>query len=273
MPGLVRRGYNAIVSPYLFGHEWELERRRLDLLEQVYDPGTQALLGRFPLPPGGQCLEVGAGAGSIARWLCDRAGPDGRVVATDLDTDFLETLTEKNLEVRRHDIVTDDLEEESFDLIHSRLVLEHVPGRDHALARLVAALRPGGWLVLEDYDWLSPFAAPNCVGRDLVDRAHDGFRVLLAEAGYREAYGLVLPADLRSAGLVDIGAEGRVAIGVPGSPVTPWWQLTMAKVCPVLVERGLLTGPEADDFLALFDDDGFVLHLPALVGVWGRRPL
>ena len=261
------------MSPYLFGHDWEQERRRLDLLEQVYDHGTRALLERFPLPAGGQCLEVGAGAGSIARWLCDRVGPDGRVVATDLDTGFLEKLTEKNLEVRRHDIVADDLEEGAFDLVHSRLVLEHIPGRDRALLRLVAALRPGGWLVLEDFDWLRPSAAPNCVGGELMDRAHDGARQLLAAAGYREDYGVALPGEMRSAGLVDIGAEGRAAVGVPGSPATAWWQLTMTRWCAGLIELGCVTEAEADEVLALFDDDGVVFRLPTLVTVWGRCPV
>ncbi|MGH8990621.1 MAG: class I SAM-dependent methyltransferase, partial [Acidimicrobiia bacterium] len=132
------------MSNYLFEHSWDEERRRLALLEQVFDPGTEEHLGRIPLPLGAQCLEVGAGAGSIARWLCDRVGPDGRVVATDLDTGFLEQLTEKNLEVRRHDIVSDGLEEEAFDLIHSRLVLDHLPALQAVVKRMAAALRPGG---------------------------------------------------------------------------------------------------------------------------------
>src|SRR5207244_11655130 len=51
-----------LVSTYLFEHRWADERRRLDLLEQVFDGGTVEYLARVPLPPGGQCLEVGAGA-------------------------------------------------------------------------------------------------------------------------------------------------------------------------------------------------------------------
>ena len=86
------------MSTYLFEHTWEQGRRRLDLLEQVFDPGTFDHLARLPLAAGSRCLEVGAGAGSVARWLCGRVGPGGRVVATDLDTEFLETLTEANLE-------------------------------------------------------------------------------------------------------------------------------------------------------------------------------
>jgi SAM-dependent methyltransferase len=260
------------VSPYLFGHDWEQERRRLDLLEQVYDGGTLAFLGRLPLPLGGHCLEVGGGAGSIALWLCDQVGPDGRVVATDLDTEFLETRAGKRCEVRRHDIVTDGLEEDAYDVIHSRLVLEHIPQRDDVLRRLVAALRPGGWLLLEDYDWARPSAAPGCVGGELLERAHDGFAELLAGAGYRPDYGLALSADMRSAGLVDVQAEGRVHLGVPGSPASEWWRLTLAKICPAVIERGHLTEAEVQELFDLFDHDGFLFRLPTLVAVWGRRP-
>ncbi|HZM84459.1 MAG TPA: class I SAM-dependent methyltransferase [Candidatus Limnocylindrales bacterium] len=40
----------------------------------------------------------------------------------------------------------------AFDVIHARAVLTHLPERDEVLARLVAALRPGGWLLIEDVD-------------------------------------------------------------------------------------------------------------------------
>jgi len=56
---------------------------------------------------GWRCLEVGAGGGSIAEWLCDRVGPDGRVVATDLDTRWVAKLSQPYLEVRVHDLLED----------------------------------------------------------------------------------------------------------------------------------------------------------------------
>ena len=64
--------------------------------------------------PGWRCLEVGAGAGSIAGWLADRVGPSGQVIATDLDTRFLEQQARPNLEVRRHDVVRDPLETDAL---------------------------------------------------------------------------------------------------------------------------------------------------------------
>jgi SAM-dependent methyltransferase len=260
------------VSTYLFEHTWEQEQRRLRLLEQVFDGATRQYLGALPLPAGGRCLEVGAGAGSVARWLCERVGPGGRVVATDLDTDFLERLTEENLEVRRHDVVSDDLEAGAFDLIHSRLVLEHLPERDDVVRRLVAALRPGGWLVLEDFDWGSMAVAPGDRAAELLERAHAAARRLFTAAGYQCEHGRRLPGVLAAAGLVDIGAEGRVYVGVPRSPARAWWRLTLAKLGSGFVETGEFSPGDVDELLERFDDEDLCFQLLTLITVWGRRP-
>lgn len=259
------------MSTYLFENTSELERRRLDLLEQLYDPHTTSHLGRIPLPPGGQCLEIGAGAGSVARWMCDRVGPDGRVVATDLDTGFLEQLTEKSLEVRRHDILTDELEAEAFDLIHSRLVLDFFPERQaEVVARLVSALRPGGWLVLEDFDWSTLQATFASAQRDSLVKVHDALEAVFPVGA--PALGRDVPLTFRAAGLADVGAEGRVQVGLSGSPAASWWQLTVLALRQRLLDTGLIAEAEFDDALQAIDD-GFCFLLPVMITTWGRRPL
>ncbi len=259
------------MAVYLFEHSWDQERRRLDVLEQVFDAASRDCLGRVPVPPGGRCLEVGAGAGSIARWLCARVGPAGRVVATDLDTGFLETLTEENLEVRRHDVVADELETEAFDLVHARLVVEHLPQRDRVLRRLVAALRPGGWLVLEDFDWTSLVPARACTGGDLLARSVEALALVFSAAGVAIDYGRSLPLDFRAAGLVDVAAEGRVHVGLGGTPAATWWQLSLAKLGRPMIGTGLITEAELDELLRTCDDPGFCFLFPTLVTAWGRR--
>src|SRR5262245_60645354 len=89
---------------------------RLRALEAALDSGTIRFLEALGTCEGWRCLEVGAGAGSIAAWLCQRVGATGHVLATDLDTRFLDALDAPNLEVRRHDITTDELPEGAFDL-------------------------------------------------------------------------------------------------------------------------------------------------------------
>src|SRR5689334_15784779 len=119
-------------------------RARLKAAEDLLDEGTQRVLDRIGVATGWQCLEIGAGGGSIARWLADRVGPQGRVVATDISTRDLDRSGRQNLEVRQHDIVNDPLETDTYDLVHARLLLEHLPARDVAFRKLVESLKPGG---------------------------------------------------------------------------------------------------------------------------------
>jgi SAM-dependent methyltransferase len=87
-----------------------------------------------------------SGGGSIGRWLAERVGAAGWVTVTDIDPVWLAQAAVENLDVMRHDIAVDPLREWVFDLVHARLVLMY------ALRRMVSALKPGGWLFVEDFD-------------------------------------------------------------------------------------------------------------------------
>src|SRR6187399_1249805 len=103
------RGYVGLESPEA------IERARLEQLERISDPVTRGRLEKLGVARGWRCLEVGAGRGSIARWLADRVGPEGRVVATDLDPRFLDDLTLPNVEVRAHDVLATPFEPGAYD--------------------------------------------------------------------------------------------------------------------------------------------------------------
>src|ERR1043166_4988648 len=144
---------------YILSHTADVsERERLSLLERIADPLSQRRLAALGIQPGWRCLEVGAGHGSIVRWLAEQVGPQGRVVATDLNPRFLTELQLPNVEVRRHDIRTNPLDAGRYDLAHCRAVLSHLPDPPRALRRIVAAVRMGGWVVIEDGDF-SPLRA------------------------------------------------------------------------------------------------------------------
>lgn len=89
---------------------------RFAALKALFDPGTIRHLNGCGVAPGWTCLEVGAGGGSIAKWLVDRVGPSAHVLATDVEPRFLELLRgDPNIEVRRHNIVNAPLSEAAFD--------------------------------------------------------------------------------------------------------------------------------------------------------------
>ena len=129
---------------YLLDNAGKEAPERFTALSDMFDSGTIRHFESRDVGPGWHCLEVGGGGGSIASWLSHCVGATGHVVVTDIDTRFLESLKLPNLEVWRHNIVSDPLPETAFDLVHVRLVLVHIQDKEKVLEKLVAALKPGG---------------------------------------------------------------------------------------------------------------------------------
>jgi SAM-dependent methyltransferase len=246
-------------------------RQRLGALEARLDPGTIRLLEALGNLEEWRCLEVGAGAGSIAAWLARRVGPRGHILATDLDLRHLAALAAANLEVRRHDIAVDDLPEDTFDLVHARVVLEHLPGRQAALDRMVAALKPGGWLLAESTDAIA-WAA---ITIEPAERAALFTKASAAAWQYLPLdryYGRRLEEDLRARGLMEVECEGRVFAIRGGSPAALIFSAIWIAHKDRIVAEGVLTAQEIDEFIALHDEPTFAWMSPICVAAWGRRP-
>lgn len=264
------------MSTYVFDDSWEKEHERLAGLETLYDPGTIRRLEAVGVGQGWRCLEVAAGAGSIAKWLCERVGSTGKVVATDTDTRFLEVLHEPNLDVRRHNVVTDELPEEEFDLIHGRLIIEHLPDREQLVKRLVVALKPGGWLVLEDADWSPSIGAllVTCPedDREATLRVWGGVVDVMRAAGSDESYGRRLPGELMAQGLIDVGADVRGDLIWGASPAASGSIGTLERLRDGLVKAGV-SDEDIDAEIARLSDPSRARIPPALmIAAWGRRP-
>jgi SAM-dependent methyltransferase len=245
---------------------------RFEALSELFNDSTFQHVNKLGIQQGWRCWEVGAGGGSVAAWLARRVGPKGRVLATDINLSWLTDAD--GFEVLRHDIGTEPAPETGFDLVHARLVLVHVPARDAALATMVEALRPGGWLLVEDGDpHLQPLVCPDEHGPEqrLANRLKDAFRVLLAERGVDLAYGRTLPRRLRAAGLVDVGADAYFPVTAPASA-----RLEVATVEQIrvrLVEGGLATDAEIDEHLDNVRAGRLDLTVPPMISAWGRKPV
>jgi SAM-dependent methyltransferase len=252
---------------YLFADD---QRARLKAAEDLLDAGTIQILQRVGVDAGWRCLEVGAGGGSIARWLAERVTPTGRVVATDINTRDLDVGEHAELEVGQHDIVNDALEESTFDLIHARLVLEHIPQRDKVFLKLVTALRPGGWLVVEDTDYVSGVPISERGARDH-EHTQSVRLQAFAAAGVDHTLGRQLPARLRALGLEEVANEGRVWVMEGGSPGARWFRLSLDHLRTRLVGDGKLTDEEVDRMLDFFEDPHWSAFSPIIMSAWGRR--
>ena len=206
--------------PYVFDTtDYHGELTRLRAIEGVFDAGTRKCLLATGVCAGWSCLEVGAGAGSIAAWLSETVAPDGHVVAVDLNARFLSGLAAPNLSVHEADIRTAALRSESFDLVHARFVLIHMPQWTEALAVMLAALKPGGWLVLEEPDFsMSRSLAGDPDLKRSFDNVHKAIEAMFSQRGMDYAFGARLPTVLQERHLEDISIENDSAIVCGGSP-------------------------------------------------------
>lgn len=254
---------------YVYDQAWHDERARLAGLEALWDPGTQVLLGAA-VRPGGRVLEVGAGGGSVVSWLATQVGATGSVVALDLDTRFVEPLRSDVVEVRQSNVVTDDLPAEAYDVVHARLLLEHLPQRDEVLDKLVAALRPGGTLVVEDYDWTS-FGWESA--DEAEERVTEGILQLMTAAGFDRAYGRRLVGAFAERGLEEVTGEGRSLVVDDLHPGFAFFRLSFEQAAPLAVEAGLMTAEDLEVVGARLRAGGRRLITPTLVAAVGRAPL
>ena len=139
-------------SDYLLDNADPRAERRFDALGDLFDARTIEYLAGIGVARGWSCWEVGAGGGSIAEWLAGAVAPTGSVLATDLDLRRLSATAVPGLTATSHDVVHDEIATGAYDLVHARLLLVHLPERERVLDSLVGSLRPGGWVVIEDFD-------------------------------------------------------------------------------------------------------------------------
>jgi SAM-dependent methyltransferase len=257
------------MAEYALDNAWERAKRRLALLEQHLDPMTHRRLVALGVSQGWQCLEVGGGGGSIAQWLCRLAGANGHVTATDIDIRFLQEIHAYNFEAISHDITTEDLPEKKFDLIHTRWLLHHLPQPERVIDRMIAALRPGGWLLLEEVDF---FPVQTSTSPLYVDFMLALTSTVVAASGRDCLWARALPALVAERGLDDVGGEGDFAILRGGSPMAEFFQLSGEQMRDKIISSDALSAERFDAGLALLDDPKFWAFAGAGIAVWGRRP-
>jgi SAM-dependent methyltransferase len=259
------------MAEYILDRAWEPERRRLEVQARYLDALTIDYLERIGVAPGWRCLEVGAGAGSVAIWLSERVGESGTVVAVDLDTSPLAGHGRENLDVRELDLLSDDLPT-GFDLVHFRLVVAHLPDPEEGLRRIYSCVKPGGWLLAEESDSLWAFVD----GAPAWPPDPDGgkvWRALVAlwrEIGFDPWWGRNLLPITSVLGLAKI--QGEVRSPLLTGELTEAALLGVSRFRERLIERGDITAEDYDRYERRLNEPDTKTFLYFLTSIWGQRP-
>jgi ubiquinone/menaquinone biosynthesis C-methylase UbiE len=262
------------MSQYVFTDAQQVrELERLQAIERVFDPESRARIHTTGITADWQCLEVGAGAGSITQWLAAIVGERGRVVAVDLDTRFVSSLRLPNVEVLQADIRHLPLENNSFDLVHARYVLIHIPDFQVALSRMVDLLKPGGWIVIEEPDFSAARAifgeAAACQSVNRVNRA---ILQMFASRGMDYALGVNLPARFQRLGLQQLSVENNTPLSNGGSGVATVMKMSTMQLAEKYIATDEATHEDIEQYCQFADDRNSWAIYYATVGLIAQKP-
>lgn len=250
-------------------------RERLRILSRVMQPSTLALLQRAGVQRGMSCLEVGCGGGDLACDMARLVGPEGRVVATDIDRTKIEIAREEaeaqhldNIEFRLADI-TEATPEPEFDLVHARFVLTHLLDPAGALRSMCGAMRTGAVMVVQDIDFRGHFSYPE---HPAFLRYIELYTETVRRRGADANIGPRLPALLSEAGLTKIRMNVVQPAGIEGE-VKLMAALTVENIGEAVVAEGLASLDEvrqlAEELYAFARQPDTVISLPRIVEAWG----
>lgn len=205
-------------AEYLFDTASQQGQQHVTGLDLVLGPKTAEFIGAADIAPGQRCLELGAGSGAVARWMAEHTGPDGTVVAVDLDTDHIPE--RPGIEVYRHDINDGLPVPGPFDVIHARLVLAHLRHREQVFQMLVDALAPGGWLIFGDAGrFPQPIFSPSEEDEEVFRKVwRTASEVVGPAAGQDYQWAHRAYSRMTAAGLDELHAEEFSETAVGGGP-------------------------------------------------------
>lgn len=267
------KGREMLKTDYVFqATEEPRELVRLQMLERIFDAGTQRRMLATGLTTGWHCLEVGAGAGSIVRWLEQRVGPSGKVVALDTNPRFLRGSSSSTIEIMQGDICDTELPLATFDLVHARYVMIHIAEYRKAFERMLRCVKPGGWVVIEEPDFQAARAVTGPEEARLsFGRVTDAIERMFTSLGMDYALGAQLPALFQEYDLSHLTVEHEGHLSAGGGMVAQLMKLSAEQLRDKYVATGKVTEADIEQYCRLADDpDAWAIYYAtvAVTGWW-----
>ena len=271
----------SAVGKYVMGYT-DRERRRLSLQASVINPMTEDLLRRAGIGGGMRVLDIGCGVGEVSLIAARLVGAGGHVTGIDLDPATLDIArgratreSHRNLAFEQRNC--DTIAGERYDAVIGRHILIHTPDPLHIVRCAAAAVRPGGIVAFQEFDFSTIMTGSPVL--PLNTKVKHWFYETFQRAGLPADIGGRLFGLMRQAGLEH--PQCRVEAAVDGGPDTivyEWIAESLRSVVEKVVALGVASAEEVDiDTLEsrLRDEcvaaGGGVAH-PLMYSAFARKP-
>jgi SAM-dependent methyltransferase len=266
--------------PYVLGGTFT-EQQRLIAQARGLEAQARALLDRICVKPGARAADFGCGPIGITDLLSERVGAHGIVIGVEREPSFVEMaraeLTRRgahNVQIVNADATRTGLEKGSYDIVHERLVLINLPAatREEMLTEMFSLLRPGGTIVLQEYDATCYGCYPEHPSwATLLRIFNDTFHA----AGGDEYIGRSLASMLRSGGAENVEIQAYVGFPKVGDYQRTHLLSLLDSMHDRILDTGCIGGIELRDHVdALADhlsDPATIVIDKLLVQAWGQK--
>lgn len=263
---------------YILGRTSE-EYARLRRQAQAWEPATKSVLERAGIAPGMQCLDAGCGPGEVMRLMAQYAGPSGMVVGLDIDghigAEAIVTLA--GLGLRRCRFVQGDIfqleqiDEGPFDLVFARLLLMHLEKPAEALRKLYSWVKPGGRIVIQDFDTAAVDAEPRLAVMDEFKALWSG---ICRKTSKDQRFGLRIPELFSEAGIGRPDGTDIAGLLLPMEVSCHMLTAVYRSLLPLALELGLTTQERSEWFFEEAQKPEWRDHYcrwPLLMSAWKQK--
>jgi ubiquinone/menaquinone biosynthesis C-methylase UbiE len=255
----------------------ETGRARLSVLARVLGPTTEKLFERAGDLKGAQVVDVGCGGGDVTFALARKVGSQGHVTGLDLDD---EKLALSRAEGNAQGIANVSFESgdvaapwpvANADLVYARFILTHLKHPPDLFAQAMAALKPGGMILVEDIDIAGRFCYPENAA---FESSFQLYMALSRRRGGDPIIGRRLSLLLEDAGFADVGTTVVQPFSRQGG-AKDVAILTFAAIADGLKAEGLATAEDIDRISREMEDfnerSDTIVSMPRIFQAWGRK--
>ena len=244
-------------NAYILGTE-QAELHRLGLQHQVWSSESRRGWELAGFRPGQAILDLGCGPGFCTTELAFMVGHSGKVIGVDLSPNYAAALRQQAelhslpIELRTCSFDEMELAPNSLDGMFCRWALAWVPNPQEVLAKVKAALKPGGRMLIQEYfDWATFQTEPPLP--HLKKGIAAAYRSMKQEQPGDIDVGRRIPAMAEALGLKVLNVRSISKLARPSDLAWEWPASFLKIYLPKLVERGLIASQEVTEALAELD--------------------